>query len=123
MSIYLQIIMSKWYTVSGRFSEEEKALIEKWENRTGTSDNQLVRTGVQLVVGLAGIMELLERPDFAPIKEYAEEIQKAMTSPKIQKEFEKAGERWISRFKEDQIKKWEVEAKKFENELKVFEGK
>ena len=123
MSYYLQIIMTKWYTVSGRFSDKEKAFIESWEKRTGISDNHLVRTGVQLVVGLSGIMELLEKPDLAPIKQYAEEIQKTLNSPKLKKELDKAGERWISRFKEEQIKKWEEEAKKFENELKVFDEK
>lgn len=115
--------MTKWYTVSGRFTDEEKAFIETWEKRTGVSDNQLVRTGVQLMIGLAGIVELLQKPDLAPLKTYAEEIQKTMNSPKIKKELKKAGERWLTKFRDEQIQKWEDETKRFEDELRVFEGK
>ena len=115
--------MPNWYTISGRVTEEEREIIQKFENKTKMSDNQLVRAGISMIVGLGEMTELFSTPNLAILKDYSNEIQRTLNSPKIQKELEKAGERWMSQYRGEQLKKLEEEAKKIQSELSVFDKK
>ena len=113
--------MAKWSTVSGRFNEEEMAVIKKYEKMLNMTDNQLVRGGLAILLGFMGMAQFLVRPEFEPLKKYAEEMNKLMESPKMQKQLEKASESWLDKFKEEQWKTFETEMKKIQGELSVFD--
>jgi len=113
--------MTKWYTVSGRFTEEEKKLMDKWQKTAELSDNQMVRGGVAIMLGFMSMAEVMFRPDFAPLQGYVKEVNKMMTSPKYQKDMEKVFEKWSSGYKADQIKEFESKLREVQDELKVFE--
>jgi len=120
MSICRQIIMTKWSTISGRFSEEEVALIKKWQKKVRFTDNQLVRIGVEMMIGFTAMSEFFSSRDFAPLQSFVKDIQKSLQTPAVKKELEKAGEKLVSKFKEDQIKQIEKKANELTEELKVF---
>jgi len=121
MSFPRQISMAKWSTISGRFSEDEVELIKKWQKKIRLSDNQMVRAGVELMVGFAAMSELLTSKDFVPVQSLVKEIQKSMESPAVKQEFEKIGEKWLSKLKEEKLKDFEIKVKELGDEFKVFE--
>jgi len=113
--------MAKWSTVSGRFNEEELAVIKKYEEMLNTTDNQLVRGGIAILLGFMGMAQFLIRPEFEPIQKYAQEMNKIMSSPKMQKQLDKASEGWLDTYKDEQWKTFETEMKKIQGELSVFD--
>lgn len=114
--------MGKWYTVSGRFSEEEKALIEKWQKNTGISDNQMVRGGVAIMLGMMSMAEVLVRPDLAALRGYAKEVSKIVRSRGYEKKMQQVFELWAKIYKEGQIKDLDSKLQQIANDLKVFDS-
>lgn len=113
--------MTKWSTISGRITDEEKAVIEKWEKKMGMTDNQLVRGGVAILIGFMQMAEIFVRDDMEPIRSFVKGVQKITESKKYQKDLEKVQEEWLSSYKEEHLEKLDRELKQIGDELSVFE--
>jgi len=113
--------MADWRTISGRFNDEEIAVIEKYKKMLNITDNQLVRGGMAVLLGFFGMAEFLVRPEFEPLQKYAKEMNKLIESPKMKKELEKRTAQWLDKYKEEQWNTFETEMKKIQSELSVFD--
>ena len=122
MCLLIDKFMAKWSTISGRFNEDEKKLIEKWQKRVGRSDNQMVRDGVATMIGFVSMADILLRPDFEPLRGFFNQISTMMSSPQSKKNMEKAFEEWSSIYKKGQMKDLDSKLKVIEHELKVFDS-
>lgn len=123
MSIYRQISMTEWHTLSGRFTDEEIEVIQKFQKKQNLSDNQLIRQGVQLAVSILAMKDLFEGPDLTFFRSFAEEFKTTMNSPEYQKVMSDSVERVALKYKEEQLKQFEKEAKQLTSQLDVFNKK
>jgi hypothetical protein len=106
--------------ITGKFSEEEYALIKQIQEKENVNDNQLVRGGVTLLVQIALMKDFMLNSDFGKmIEPFAKEMSRYLESPQIQKKLEKSA----SKIGKKGIAKIETEAKLIEKNSEVFTKK
>ena len=115
--------MGKWHTLSGRFNDDEIGLIRKYQKIEDLTDNELIRNSVSVMIGLMAKIEAFKNPDLRVLKSFVEEVKKEIESPHHQKAMQKASERWIKKYKGQQIQKLETEFSEIQKELEVFQQK
>ncbi|MCV0366387.1 MAG: hypothetical protein K5798_03855 [Nitrosopumilus sp.] len=106
--------------LTGKFSEEEYALIKQLQEKENINDNQLVRGGVTLLVQFALVKDFMKNSDFGKmIKPFVKDMDKYVKSPQIQKKLERSA----SKMSKKKIEKIETEAKLIEKNSKIFTKK
>ena len=122
MSI-LSTNMEKWVTISGRFTQEEADTIEEYRDKINLSDNQLVRQGVQLMVGIKIMEDLFNKPDMTFFKSFIEEWKDMMKTPEMEQRMEEMLEKTALRYKEKQLNDFVKKTNQFTKDLKIFDKK
>ena len=106
--------------ITGKFSEEEYALIKKIQEKENVNDNQLVRGGITLLIHLALMKDFMKNSDFGKmIEPFVKDMDKYVNSPQIQKKLEKSA----SKIGKKKIKKIESEAQLIEKTSEIFTKK
>ncbi len=106
--------------ITGKFSEEEYALIKQIQEKENVNDNQLVRGGVTLLVQIALMKDFMLNSDFGKmIKPFVKDMDRYVTSPQIQKKLEKSA----LKMGKKKIEKIETEAKLIEKNSEIFTKK
>ncbi len=115
--------MANWTTRGARFTDEEIEIIEKYKKQNNLTDNQLIRQGVHLMVQFLAVKELLTTPDAKVFQSLIKDVTKITKSKKYQDDLNNVVERWGKKFKENELKKFEIELKSLEEEDKIFKQK
>ena len=106
--------------MTGKFSEEEYALIKQIQEKENVNDNQLVRGGVTLLIQLALMKDFMKNSDFGKmIKPFVKDMEKYIESPQVQKKLEKSA----LKMGKKRIEKIESEAKLIEKNSEIFTKK
>jgi len=111
--------MTKWYTLGGRFTDEEIALIKSWQKKLELNDNQIVRAGIQTFIGFISLIEMYLSPEFMPMRKFTKESEKFSKSPEIRKAWEKMQQNWILKY-QAQLETMEKAWKKSTEQFKPF---
>ena len=115
--------MTEWHTLSGRFTDEELKIILEYAKKNKLTDNQVMRQGVQFIVSILAMKDLFGEKDMGFFRSFGTELKKTTDSPEYQKIMADTVERVAKQYKEEELKKFEVEAKKITKQLDVFSKK
>lgn len=106
--------------ITGKFSEEEYALIKQIQEKEKINDNQLVRGGISFLVHFGLMKDFMNNSDFGKIiKPFVSDMEKYVNSPKVQGKIAKA----TSKINTKSIVEMEKEAKLIEKQSRVFTRK
>ena len=105
--------------LTGKFTEEEYALIKEIQNKENVNDNQLVRGGVIFLVQVSLMKDFMNSDFGKMIKPFVKDMDKYVKSPEMQEKLEKM----TSKMTKKRIEKIETEAKQIEKQSKIFTKK
>lgn len=106
--------------LTGKFSEEEYALIKEIQTKENVNDNQLVRGGIILLIYIALMNDFMNNSEFVKIiKPYLKDMNQYLQRSKVQQKLEKT----VLKISKKRIKKIEAEAKLIEKHSRIFTKK